>query len=222
MTQSLTTELTETITKLVLEELSKVGLAPSGEPLKYVPAGVSARHVHVTREHLDILFGSGYELTNFKDISQPGQFASGEQVTLIGPKGSIDKVRILGPLRKQTQAEVSPSDARKLGVNPPVRQSGMHEGTPGITLVGPKGTIVLQQGCIIAERHIHMTPDDARAFGVQNGQMVQVKIDGPRGGIMSQVAIRIRDDFALDMHIDTDDGNAFGIKTGDKLEIIKE
>ncbi|TCZ78783.1 phosphate propanoyltransferase [Paenibacillus albiflavus] len=222
MTQTIATELTETITKLVLEELSKVGLAPSGEPLKYVPVGVSARHVHVNRAHMDILFGPGSELTKFKDISQPGQFAANEQVTLIGPKGTIEKVRILGPLRKDTQAEVSPSDARKLGVNPPVKQSGVHDGTPGITLVGPKGTVVIERGCIVAERHIHMTPAEASAFGVQNGQKVQVKIEGPRGGIMNEVMIRVRDDFALDMHIDTDDGNAFGLKTGDKVEIITE
>lgn len=221
MKQSIAAEWTEMITKLVIEELNKAGLAPSGEPRKYVPVGVSARHVHVNREHLDILFGPGYELTKFKDISQPGQFAANEQVTLVGPKGRLEKVRILGPLRKDTQAEVAPSDARRLGVNPPVRQSGVHHGTPGITLIGPKGTVVIEQGCIVAERHIHMTPCDATAFGVQNGQKVQVKINGPRGGLMDEVMIRVRDDFALDMHIDTDDGNAFGLKTGDMLEIIK-
>lgn len=221
MTQPITAELAETVTKLVLEELSKVGLAPSGEPQKYVPVGISARHVHVNRAHLDALFGPGYELSKFKDISQPGQFAANEQVTLIGPKGKIEKVRILGPLRKDTQAEVAPSDARRLGVTPPVSQSGVHRGTPGITLVGPKGTVVIDQGFIIAERHIHMTLADAEAFGVRNGQKVQVKIGGPRGGLMDEVMIRVRDDFALDMHIDTDDGNAFGLKTGDIVEIIK-
>lgn len=215
-------ELIETVTRMVLEELARHGLLPVREPLKFVPVGVSARHVHITREHFRQLFGEGRELTRLRDLTQPGQFAAQEQVTLIGPKGSIEKVRILGPYRRQTQVELAPSDARRLGIAAPIRRSGHLDGTPGITLVGPHGTVELERGVIIADRHIHMSPADAAAFGVVDGQEVRVKVEGPRGGVLDHVFIRVREDFALEMHIDVDDANAFSIATGDRLEIIRD
>jgi len=214
------TELIESVTRLVLEELARRGLVPVRERPRFVPVGVSARHVHITREHFRLLFGEDRELTRSRDISQPGQFAAEERVTLIGPKGTLEGVRILGPYRRQTQVELAPSDARRLGVNPPIRPSGKLEGTPGITMVGPRGRLELDSGVIIADRHIHMTPADAAAYGVVDGQEVRVKVEGPRGGVMDRVYVRVRDDFALEMHIDTDDANAFSIATGDRLELI--
>jgi len=213
-------ELIESVTKLVLDELARRGVTLTRESPKRVPVGVSARHVHLSVEDLHRLFGPGHTLTRLRDISQPGQFAAQEQVTLIGPKGTLERVRVLGPCRRQTQVELAPSDARRLGVDAPIRPSGRLDGTPGITLAGPYGTVELQQGVIISERHIHMTPADAAAFGVEDGQEVRVKVGGPRGGIMERVFIRVRDDFALEMHIDTDDANAFGVTTGDQLEIL--
>lgn len=221
MTEQVNKELTDYITQLIMEELQRYDLAPAREPLNLVPVGVSARHVHVSAEHMELLFGKDKPLTKFKDISQPGQFAANEKVTLIGPKGMIENVRILGPFRKNTQIEIAASEARKLGVQPPVRESGRIEGSPGIQLAGPNGTVTLEQGCIVAERHIHMTPNDARAYGVTHGQKVQVKVTGEKGGIMDCVSIKVRADYALEMHIDTDDSNAFGIKQGDTLEILR-
>lgn len=210
----------EDIKNLVVEELTKAGVKVEKEEFKYIPVGISARHVHVSKKDLEILFGFGYNLTKFKDISQPGQFASNEKVILVGPKGKIDNVRILGPLRNETQVELSSSDAIKIGINVPVRESGNLENTPGIKIIGPKGELTLQRGCIIADRHIHMTPLDAINYKVSNGQKVRVKVEGIKGGIMDNVFIKVRDDFALDMHIDVDDANAFGIKNGDNLEMI--
>lgn len=208
------------ITELVLKEIISQGIEIKKERTK-VPVSISARHIHLNKEHLNILFGNGYELTKVKDISQPGQFAAEEKVTLVGPRGRIENVRVLGPLRKNTQVEISPANARALGVEAEVRNSGNHEGTPGLTIIGPMGTINIIQGCIIAERHIHMTPKDALSFGVSDGQKVYVKVNGIRGGILDNVFIRVREDFALDMHIDVDDSNAFFIKNGDLLEILK-
>jgi putative phosphotransacetylase len=222
MNEAARTELAAYIKQLVLEELAGHGLAPCREPLVMVPVGVSARHMHVTKEHMAVLFGPGSELTVHRPISQPGQFAANEQVTLVGPKGTIERVRILGPYRKKTQIELAPSDARRLGLEPPVRRSGDIAGTPGITVIGPYGKLELDEGCIIAERHIHMTPADAEAYGVRNGQKVKVRVDGVKGGIMDHVMIRVRDDFKLELHIDTDDANGFGIKNGSMLAIIRE
>ncbi len=221
MTEQVNKELTDYITQLVMEELERCGLAPDREPLRFVPVGVSARHVHLSQADMELLFGTGKPLTKFKDISQPGQYAANEKVTVIGPKGTIENVRILGPFRKHTQVEIAASEARKLGVQPPVRESGRIEGSPGVQLAGPHGAVTLVQGCIIAERHIHMTPADARAYGVRHGQKVQVKVPGGKGGIMDHVSIKVREDYALEMHIDTDDSNAFGIKQGDALEILR-
>nr|WP_267128910.1 phosphate propanoyltransferase [Cytobacillus dafuensis] len=187
-----------------------------------VPVSISARHLHLKQEHVEMLFGKGYELTKYKDISQPGQYACNEKVTLKGPKGIIENVRVLGPLRKQTQVEISRTDARKIGVSPPVRNSGNIEGSAGITLIGPIGSLTLNEGCIIADRHIHMTPKDAYQFAVKDKQKVSVLVEGEKGGIMGQVTIRVNERYALDMHIDTDDANAFDLKGNEWLKIIAD
>ena len=185
-----------------------------------IPVGVSGRHLHLSRAHLDGLFGPGYELTKKKDLSQPGQYASEETVDIMTTKGAFTRVRILGPVRKDTQIELSLTDAVKLGINPPIRDSGNVAGSPGVVLVGPNGTITLDQGAIAALRHIHMTPADAERFGVKDKDIVQVECPGERGMIMGQVLVRVNDQYALEMHVDTDEGNAACLKTGDKVRIV--
>ena len=185
-----------------------------------IPVGVSGRHLHLSRAHLDALFGAGYELTKKKDLSQPGQYASEETVDIMTTKGAFTRVSILGPVRKETQIELALTDAVKLGINPPIRDSGNVAGSPGVVLVGPNGTITLDQGAIAALRHIHMTPADAERFGVKDKDIVQVECPGERGMIMGQVLVRVNDQYALEMHVDTDEGNAACLKTGDKVRIV--
>lgn len=185
-----------------------------------IPVGVSGRHVHLSREHLDALFGAGYELTKKKDLSQPGQFASDETVDIMTTKGAFTRVRILGPVRKETQIELALTDAVKLGITPPIRDSGNVAGSPGVVLVGPNGTITLEQGAIAALRHIHMTPADAMRFGVKDKDVVRVECPGERAMIMGEVLVRVNDQYALELHVDTDEGNASCLKTGQKVRII--
>lgn len=187
---------------------------------KLVPIGVSARHIHLSKEHIALLFGAGYELKVLKDLSQPGQFAAEEVVSVEGPRGKFDKVRILGPARGNTQLEVSRTDAFALGIQPPVRESGNIEGTPGIKVIGPKGEVELEKGVIVAARHIHFHPSDAEKWGITNKQHLRVKISGERPLIFEDVIARVSDQYALDMHIDTDEANAAGAKTGDQAEIL--
>lgn len=187
-----------------------------------ITVGISARHVHVSQEHLEILFGKGHELQFFKALSQPGQFASLEFVDLVTEKSTFKKVRILGPVRKQTQVEVALTDAMKLGLVPPVRDSGDLKGSPGMTLVGPNGSVTLTEGVIAACRHIHMTPADAVAFGVKDKEFVQTRVgNDERSLIFGKVLVRVSDNYSLEMHIDTDEGNAARTKTGEVIEIIK-
>ena len=168
----------------------------------------SARHIHLAKEHVDILFGAGHALTNKKDLSQPGQFACEEKVELVGPKGSL-KVSVLGPERKATQVELSYTDARTLGLaGVPVRESGDTAGSPGIKLVGPAGEVTIDEGVIIAKRHIHMTPADAEAYGLADKQIVKVRVESGRTTIFDDVVVRVNPTFALAMHIDTDECNA--------------
>ena len=168
----------------------------------------SARHIHLAKEHVDILFGAGHALTNKKDLSQPGQFACEEKVELVGPKGTL-KVSVLGPERKATQVELSYTDARTLGLaGVPVRESGDTAGSPGIKLVGPAGEVTIDEGVIIAKRHIHMTPADAEAYGLADKQIVKVKVESGRTTIFDDVVVRVNPTFALAMHIDTDECNA--------------
>lgn len=169
----------------------------------------SARHVHLTNEHIEILFGAGHTLTNKKDLSQPGQYACEERVTLVGPKKSIERVSILGPARPETQVELSFTDARTLGVDAPVRESGDVKGSAGCKLVGPCGEVEIAEGVIIAKRHIHMTTADAAEFGVADKQIVKVAINSDgRKTVYDDVVVRVKDSFALAMHIDTDEANA--------------
>lgn len=188
--------------------------------MKLVPIGVSARHIHVSKEHIEILFGQGYELTVLKDLSQPGQFAANETVAVEGPKGSFNKVRILGPARGKTQLEISRTDSFALGINAPVRQSGYADNTPGVKLIGPAGEITIDEGVIVAARHIHLHTDDALKWGIENNQRLTVKCNGGRPLIFEDVIARISSDFALDMHIDTDEANAADVISGDEVEII--
>ncbi|MGI6608740.1 MAG: PduL/EutD family phosphate acyltransferase [Erysipelotrichaceae bacterium] len=177
---------------------------------KKILVETSARHAHLTQEHVEALFGEGYQLTVRKTLSQPGQFASNEKITVVGPKGET-RMSVLGPTRKNTQIEVSLTDARGIGVKALVRESGDIEGTEGCTIVGPNGSITIDKGVIAAKRHIHFTEEDARNYDVKNGEIVSVKVetDG-RSLTFSDVVCRVSDSFALAMHIDTDESNAAG------------
>ena len=186
-----------------------------------IPVGVSNRHIHLSQEDLNSLFGDGYELTKLKDLSQPGQYACKETVTICGPKGAIEKVRILGPVRSKTQVEILKVDCYKLGIVAPVRLSGDIQGTPGITLTGPKGSVQTKEGLIVAERHIHMCPEDAKRFDVHDGQVVSIQIEGRRGGILNHVTIRANDTSRLECHIDMDEANAMDFNSLTKVTLIK-
>ena len=208
----------ELITQMVLQTINRMEEKNNGYQ---VPVGVSARHIHLTQEHVEALFGEGYQLTKKKDL-MGGQYACNETVTIVGLKlRAIENVRVLGPVRKASQVEISATDAMKLGIAAPVRESGNIAGSAPIAVVGPKGVLYLKEGCIIAMRHIHMSPADAMAAGVKDGDIVSVKADNERGTIFNQVKIRVNDSFTLEMHIDTDEANASKIKTGDKVTIIK-
>ena len=187
-----------------------------------VPVGVSNRHIHLSKEDLETLFGAGYQLTPIKDLSQPGQFACKEQLTIIGPSlRPIEGVRVLGPVRKESQVEISRTDSFTLKVKPPVRESGDIKGSAPITIIGPKGTVTLKEGCIIANRHIHMSDDEGKIFGLNDGDYVTVEIDGERRTTFYDVQVRVNKAFRLEMHIDTDDANAAGIGNGFKVRIVK-
>jgi Propanediol utilization protein len=187
---------------------------------EYIPVGVSNRHVHLSQRELDILFGANYLLTSIKELSQPGQYACKEMITICGPKGVIEKVRILGPVRKQTQVEVLASDCFKLGIKTEPRLSGDLVGTAGLTLIGAKGSVQIKEGVVIAKRHIHMLPTDASKFGVQDGQDVKVEITGPRGGIFDQVSIRVTNESKLEFHLDTEEANALGVTSKTIIKIV--
>lgn len=207
----------ELITRMVMEALNQKYESKGGY---LVPVGVSARHVHLTQEHVEILFGKGYQLTKKKEL-MGGQFASNELVTIVGLKlRTIENVRILGPVRGRSQVEISATDAVKLGVKAPIRESGDVAGSAPIALVGPKGALYLTEGCIVAKRHIHMAPKDAIAAGVSDGDMVSVKAENERGTVFHEVKIRVDESFTLEMHIDTDEANAAKIATGDSVRVI--
>ena len=217
----------EQIAEMVKRALAE--MAPSGSSAgaaatadMSIPIGVSNRHIHLTQEHVDILFGKGYSLTPIKDLSQPGQFACKETLTLIGPSmRPIEGVRVLGPLRKQSQVEISVTDSYVLKVKPPVRESGKLSGSAPITIVGPKGIVQLDEGCNIANRHIHMSPEDATRFGVKDGDYINVDVVGTKHTLWYDVQIRVSDKFRLEMHVDTDDANAAGIGNGSRVTVAK-
>ncbi len=193
-----------------------------------IPLGVSNRHFHLAQSDLERLFGSGYQLTKLKDISQKGQFAAKETLTVIGPKGKIENLRIVGPTRGQTQLEISRSDAITLGIDPPVRYSGDLKGSAGVRLIGPKGELELKEGVIIPQRHVHMSPEDAKRFEARDRERVIVAPlpkmlaagSEDRAVIFDNVLIRVDKNFVLDFHLDTDEANAAGLVNGDKVRIV--
>ncbi len=212
----------EAVLKLLLETV-QANQANTGvkNDSSEIPVGVSNRHVHLSQKDLNTMFGEGYKMGKMKDLSQPGQYACKETLTICGPKGAIEKVRILGPTRSKTQVEVLTGDCFKLGVVPHARLSGDLSRTPGITLIGPKGSVQIQEGVIVAQRHIHMTPEDAKNLGVCDGQVVSIKFDDLRGGTYSNVAIRANDASALECHIDIEEANAMSISSSSKIKIVK-
>jgi putative phosphotransacetylase len=189
---------------------------------KKIPVGVSNRHIHLSPQHLTQLFGKDYELTVLRPLSQPGQFAAKETVTIKGPKGEISNVRILGPVRGETQVEISRTDSYILGVEAPVRMSGDIAGTPGLTVIGPNGEIHLDKGTIIAKRHVHFSPEEAELFGVKDGEKIRLRTAGERSLIFDEVIARVHRNFALDFHVDTDEANAAGLRTGDYVEVVED
>ena len=187
-----------------------------------VPVGVSNRHIHLSSEDLETLFGKGYQLTPIKDLSQPGQFACKEQLTIIGPSlRPIEGVRVLGPVRSASQVEISRTDSFVLKCKPPVRESGDIKGSAPITIIGPKGVVTLKEGCIIANRHIHMSLEEGEQFGLKDGEYVDVEANGERKTMFYDVQVRVNKAFKLEMHIDTDDANAAGIGNGAQVKIIR-
>lgn len=227
-------DLVKLITEAVLAELGTKGQGQSscscGGKCKKgaedhsgaIRIGVSVRHVHINQEDLEVLYGPGAQLNKLRDLYQEGEFAAKETVTLVGPKmRAVPDVRILGPTRKGTQVEISRTDSIVLGIDPPVRPSGKLEGTPGITLVGPKGSVVLKQGVICANRHVHMNPDDAASFGVKDGDSVRVHVAGDKALTFEGVQVRVASSFKLEMHLDTDDANAAGVRCGVEAYLVK-
>lgn len=209
------------VQKIVEEVLQQVLKNQSSPPHDgKIPIGVSARHIHLAQAEVEQLFGENYQLTPKFELSQPGQFAAEETVVIAGPKGSIERVRILGPARSLSQVEVSWTDAMKLGLKPPLRISGDIQGSSPVTLIGPKGSVVLNEGLIIAQAHIHMSPADSARFNVVDGQSVQIKVEGIRPIILSNVVIRVSERYRLEMHIDTDEANAGLIQQGTLAEIV--
>lgn len=202
------------VTRIVREKMVEI------DSLR-IPVGVSNRHVHVSQEHLEILYGPGYQLTNMKSLSQPGQYAAKETVTIRGPKGEFKNVRILGPVRSASQVEVSLTDTFRLGVKAPIKESGQLASTPGIELIGPKGSVKLDCGTIVALRHIHMTTADARRMGVADKDVVEVETMGERRGVMGNVVVRVSDSFQLELHVDIDEANACALRNGDRVILKK-
>lgn len=188
---------------------------------KLVPVNMSNRHIHVSKEHLEILFGKGHELTKMKDLSQPGQFACDEKVDIVGPKSTLKGVRILGPVRPDTQLEISMFDARTMGVEAMVRPSGKIQGTPGCTIIGPSGQVEIKEGVIVAARHIHLHTSDSEKFGLKDRDIIKVRVGDERSVIFENVMVRVHPEYALDMHIDIEEGNAAGIQNGTMGEIIR-
>ena len=211
----------EAIVKKIVSEMDAPAAAANDLT---IPVGISNRHIHLSREDLDTLFGKGYELTPIKDLSQPGQYACKELLTIIGPSmRPIENVRVLGPIRKESQVEISVTDSFVLKVKPPVRESGSLAGSAPITIIGPKGIVTLKQGCIIANRHIHMSPADGARFGVKDGDYITVDaFSGTKRTRWFDVQVRVSDKFCLEMHVDTDDANAVGFKNGSTVTMVKD
>jgi putative phosphotransacetylase len=187
-----------------------------------VVVGISNKHLHLSEEHIEALFGAGHKLTPIKDLKQPGQFAADERVDVVGPKGTIKGLRVLGPARPETQVELAVTDARGIGIAAPIRESGKLAGTPGAKLIGPAGEVDLDHGVIVALRHVHLSPSEAEAAGVKDKDLVDVKTLGTRPLIFQDVLIRSGDAHSREFHVDTDEGNAAGIASEEYIEIIKK
>ncbi len=211
-----------TIGKIVSAILSKLtGYGYNSIQDRPVPIGVSNRHLHLSRADIDRLFGPGYQLTPMKDLSQTGQYAAKETVMVAGPKGAYEAVRILGPERRQSQVEIMRSDCYKLGLQAPLRESGKVAGSGGVTLVGPKGSVCLKEGLIVARRHVHMPPADAAHYGLQDGEIVALRCGGERGMVLENVIVRVDPSFVLEAHLDMDEANCADLKNGDPAFIIR-
>jgi putative phosphotransacetylase len=212
------------VTKELIEQVVQEVVKQVQTPSTYsfiVPIGISNRHVHLSEEDLHKLYGKGHRLTPIKELSQPGEFACEEKVDLIYGDRMIKGVRVLGPTRKQTQVEIAQTDARQLRVKLKVRNSGELEGTHPITLRTSKGEVQLQEGLIIATRHLHLTTEDAKRFNVSHNDQVSVRLGGPKSGVIDQVSCKVSDSYSLELHLDTDDGNAFLLNSGDMAELIR-
>jgi len=188
---------------------------------KSLTIGISNRHIHLSEKHLELLFGAGYSLQKHKDLSQPGQFAAQETVTLMGPKGRMEKVRVLGPVRPETQVEVSVTDCFQLGIKPELRDSGQIAGTKGLTIIGPAGTALLERGVIVAARHIHMHSDQAKKWNLKDGDRVNVRVDSERPAIFQKVLVRVSSEFKGELHLDTDEANAALVKSDTECVILE-
>ena len=200
------------IQNTVLCEAAKRGM-------HYFPVAISARHVHLSKDHFEKLFGQGKKMAMWRELSQPGQFACEETVEVSGPKGSIKKLRVLGPPRSETQVEVSVSDSFTLGIKPEIRMSGNIAGTPGCTITGPAGKITIDRGVIAAARHVHLSPEQAALYGIKDGDVVSIKTPPPREGVLGNIIARVAKDFNLEVHLDTDEANGSGILCGTILEV---
>lgn len=205
------------IVERVLSELGESNAA--NVRTKGIPVGISNRHVHLSRDVANQLFGEEYPFVMLKALRQTGQYACSETVTLVGPGGVIEKVRVLGPFRSETQVELLASDCRELGIPSVVRDSGKTNHTPGLTLCGPCGCMAIEEGVIVAKRHIHMSPEDSKALGCADGESVTIAVDGERGGLLDNVTVRVSDASVLECHIDTEEANGMGIVTKDTVAI---
>ena len=206
------------VQRLVTERIVKNAYEETGK--RFVPAAASNRHIHVSPQDLETLFGKGYALKPERALSQPGQFAAVETVSILGTKGQIDQVRVLGPSRGKTQVEILTTDAFRLGVVPVVRLSGDIEGTPGATIIGPAGSVTLSSGVIVAMRHVHISIEQAGWLGLQNGDLVSIKKDGVRALVFENVPVRCGEGHSLELHLDLEEANAGSIKNGELLEIV--
>ena len=213
-------EIAAIVARVVAEQLGKGGCYQAENEDALIPVGISNRHIHLSQEDFETLFGAGATMTHFKDLSQPGQFACKEVMTIVGPGGAIERVRLLSPARKQTQVEVSVADCFKLGIKAPLRDSGDLAGSAPITIVGPKGSVNIPEGCIIALKHIHMHTDDAARLGLKDRDHVNVQTCGERNLMFQEVLIRVSDKFKLEMHVDMDEANAASLSNGDKVRIV--
>ena len=207
-----------TVQRLVTERIVKSAYEQSGK--RYVPAAASNRHIHVSAQDLETLFGKGYALTPERPLSQPGQYAAQETVTIASPKGRIEQVRVLGPARGKTQVEILTTDAFRLGISPVVRISGDIEGTPGATVIGPAGSVELSCGVIVAMRHVHISTEQAGWLALKNGDLVSIKKEGVRAMVFDNVPVRCGEGHNLELHLDMEEANAGSIKNGELLEIV--